>query len=59
MRGTSFVIPAKAGIQLKMMCAAHDTEQVLCASHSVFKLDSGVRRNDGEASVYLSQAGMH
>ena len=41
------VIPANAGIQSKMMCAALDIK-VLSASHDVLKLDSGVRRNDGE-----------
>ena len=39
------VILAKAGIQLKMMCAARDLE-ALCASHDIFELDSGLRRND-------------
>ena len=29
-----------------MLCEAHDTEWILCASHAVFKPDSGLRRND-------------
>ena len=35
----------------EMACAAHDIERVLCASHAVFKLDSGLRRNDERKST--------
>ena len=48
------VIPAKAGIQSNMMCEAHDIK-VLSASHDVFKLDSGFRRND----VHIFHADRH
>jgi len=37
---------AKAGIQLKMTCAAHDIHGFACCAQRT-ELDSGLRRNDG------------
>jgi hypothetical protein len=42
------VIPANAGIQFKHAVRSTRYSIVLSASHDVFVLDSGVRRNDGE-----------
>jgi hypothetical protein len=52
-RKLSLVIPAKAGIQLKMQCAAHDIN-VLSASH-VLELDSSFRWNDEQESFRQSE----
>jgi hypothetical protein len=36
------VIPAKAGIQLNMLCEAHNTKK-LCVLRTHIRLDSGLR----------------
>ncbi|HUA82065.1 MAG TPA: hypothetical protein VL997_16930 [Dyella sp.] len=47
---TPHVIPAQAGIQSKHASEGHGNF-MLSASHSLFKLDSGLRRNDGEVGM--------
>ncbi|GLQ92813.1 hypothetical protein GCM10007901_17640 [Dyella acidisoli] len=47
------VIPAKAGIQSKYASEGH-LKKVLSASHDVFALDSGLRRNDGGARLAIT-----
>jgi hypothetical protein len=49
-RSCPTVIPANAGIQSKYASEGHNIF-VLSAAHNVFALDSGVRRNDGEARL--------
>jgi hypothetical protein len=41
------VIPANAGIQLNMR--AKHSKAILCPADGISELDSGVRRNDGDA----------
>ena len=48
------VIPAKAGIQYKMACEAHNKSSARFTQR--IQLDSGLRRNDGGArtgSIYF------
>ena len=55
-RSNSAVIPAKAETQSNMR-PKDTTFFLLRATHKVFALDSGLRRNDGEVSVSIDACG--